>query len=102
MFWIQKTGLNRNNINYKLYYAEYISDISILPTNLKEGKQINGDTVANHKCALGAECFCLEDGTKHVLTTNGWQKVIENNSNNNSLLFTDVATTEEIKEYLNI
>ncbi len=74
MFWIQENGINKNNIGYKLFYAEFESDISILPTNKKVGNQVSGDTVVNKVCALGSECYCIENNILYVLTTSGWIK----------------------------
>ena len=72
MFWIQQTGTNHNNSAYRLFYAETDSDIALLPTNLVEGTQDNGDTVANQICSLGSECLCLSTGELYVLSTSGW------------------------------
>ena len=72
MFWIQKTGTKNDNSAYRLFYAETDSDIDLLPTNLAEGMQTNGDTVANQKCSLGSECLCLSDGLLYVLSSSGW------------------------------
>ena len=72
MFWIQQTGTNHNNSAYRLFYAETDSDIALLPTNLVEGTQDNGDTVANQTCSLGSECLCLSTGELYVLSTSGW------------------------------
>lgn len=74
MFWIQENGLNKNNTGYKLFYAESISDITLLPTHTKEGSQEGYDSTANHKCALGSECYCIENNILYVLTTSGWTK----------------------------
>lgn len=73
MFWIQETGVNKNNYEYRLYYAEEETDIDLLPTNLIEGKQSIGDKSVNKKCALGSECYCIETGDAYVLTSSGWQ-----------------------------
>lgn len=75
MFWIQENGLNKSNTGYKLFYAEFASDISHLPTNKKEGTQSGGDTVSNKICALGSECLCIENANLYTLTTSGWTEV---------------------------
>lgn len=75
MFWIQEMGSKNNNSAYRLFYAEYESDISLLPTSQTQGQQSNGDTVANQKCALGSECLCIDTGDVFVLTTSGWQLI---------------------------
>ena len=75
MFWIQENGLNKNNTGYKLFYAEFTSDISELPTDKKEGTQTSGDTVSNKVCALGSECLCIENANLYILTTSGWTEV---------------------------
>ena len=74
MFWIQENGLNKNNTGYKLFYAEFENDIILLPTNVKDGSQEGHDSTANHKCALGSECYCIENNILYVLTTSGWTK----------------------------
>lgn len=95
MFWIQESGLNKNNPGYKLFYAESFTDISHLPTDKKEGTQTGGDTVSNKICALGSECLCIENSKKYVLTTSGWEecsiKVFD---------VAEVATDEEGNNYL--
>lgn len=75
MFWIQETGINKNNPNYKLFYAESKSDIDNMPTDIKQGTQENGDTVSNHLCSVGSECLCIDEGTLYILTTSGWTEV---------------------------
>lgn len=75
MFWVQENGLNKNNTGYKLFYAELESDIALLPTHSKEGLQDGHDSTANHKCALGSECLCIENSNLYILTTSGWTEV---------------------------
>lgn len=75
MFWVQETATNKNNAGYKLFYAEYLNDIDLMPTNAKKGTQENGDTVANHVCSLGSKCLCLENGNYYILSTSGWFRV---------------------------
>ncbi|RKJ61160.1 hypothetical protein [Roseburia sp. 1XD42-69] len=75
MFWIQEVATNKNNVGYKLFYAETLHDIDLMPTNVKKGIQENGDTVANHICSLGSECLCLENGVRFILSNSGWKKV---------------------------
>ena len=75
MFWIQQTGSNHNNSGYRLFYAELESDLSLMPTNKQEGKQDNGDSIANKKVALGSECLVLETGNLYILSSNGWKGV---------------------------
>lgn len=72
MFWIQQTGTKNNNSAYRLFYAESDDDIDFLPTNLVEGTQDTGDTVANQKCSIGSECLCLSSGLLYVLSSSGW------------------------------
>lgn len=68
MFWIQQTGTNHNNSAYRLFYADYESDVANLPTSQEEGKQTNGDTVANQKTTAGSECLVLESGNLYILS----------------------------------
>lgn len=75
MFWVQETATNKNNAGYKLFYAEALHDIDLMPTNEKKGTQENGDTVANHICSLGSKCLCLENGNYYILSTSGWLRV---------------------------
>lgn len=75
MFWVQETATNKNNAGYKLFYAETLHDIDLMPTNEKKGTQENGDTVANHICSLGSKCLCLENGDYYILSTSGWSRV---------------------------
>lgn len=75
MFWVQETATNKNNAWYKLFYAETLHDIDLMPTNEKKGTQENGDTVANHICSLGSKCLCLENGDYYILSTSGWSRV---------------------------
>lgn len=74
-YWIQETGTNHNNSSYRLFYAETPDDISLMPTNLQDGNQLNGDTVSNQKCSLGSECLCISTGSLYILTNSGWQEV---------------------------
>ncbi len=75
MFWIQETGTKHNYPNYRLFYAEEVSDISKLPTNTTDGTQEGTDTVVNSKCALGSECICIANTTLYILTSKGWKEV---------------------------
>lgn len=75
MFWVQETGINKNKPNYKLFYAETKSDIELMPTNIKQGTQTNGDIVSNQICGLGSECLCIDGGVLYILTTSGWTEV---------------------------
>ena len=75
MFWVQETATNKNNAGYKLFYAETLNDIDLMPTNEKKGTQENGDTVANHICSLGSKCLCLENGDYYILSTSGWSRI---------------------------
>ena len=68
MFWIQQTGTNHNNSAYRLFYADYETDVANLPTSQKNGKQDNGDTVANQKITAGSECLVLESGNLYILS----------------------------------
>lgn len=76
MFWIQETGTNKNNMNYRLIYAEFESDLDRLPTQTDPGNQDNGDTIANKLVSAGSECIVLETGDVYVLgkSTNTWDK----------------------------
>ncbi len=75
MFWIQETGTNKNNPNYKLFYAETKADIDFMPTDKRNGTQNNDDTTSNKTCALGSECLVIDAGSLYILTTSGWQEV---------------------------
>ncbi|MEY8425315.1 hypothetical protein AALB52_21895 [Lachnospiraceae bacterium 38-14] len=83
MYWIQETGTNKNSPGYRLFYAETIQDINLMPTNLKKGSQDNGDTVANQVCSLGSECLCLENSGHYILSNSGWTKIVNNISSGN-------------------
>ena len=72
MFWVQETANRHNNSTYRNFYAEYTDDIDLLPTDKECGKQDNGDSVANHPCALGSECICIESAELYILTRSGW------------------------------
>lgn len=74
MFWIQEVG-KRNNSAYKLYYAEYQTDLDLLPTNTMLGIQTDCNASINDRCALGSECFVIENSSLYILTTNGWRVV---------------------------
>ena len=74
MFWVQESG-NKNNSNYRLFYAEKETDLSLIPTDKVDGSQTNGDTVANKKCALGSEALVLETGSLYILSSEGWKAV---------------------------
>lgn len=72
MFWIQNYGNAQSRNGYRMFYAEKESDIQNLPTNTREGKQDAGETSANEKCAVGSECFCIENKKAYFLKTDGW------------------------------
>lgn len=75
MFWIQQTGTNHNNSNYRLFYVDKEQDINSMPTDKTEGTQDNGDTVANKTVALGSEALVLETGNLYILSSEGWKAV---------------------------
>lgn len=75
MFWIQENGKDKNNRDYRLFYAEFASDLPLLPTDKKEGTQVDGNSSANYKCALGSECLCIENSNLYILTPSGWTEV---------------------------
>lgn len=83
MYWIQEIATNKNNSGYRLFYAEKLIDINLMPTNLKKGIQENGDSVANHLCSLGSECLCLENGERFILSNSGWTKVVNKGTSGN-------------------
>ncbi len=84
MYWVQETATNKNNPGYRLFYAEKLIDINLMPTNLKKGIQENGDSTANHLCSLGSECLCLENGERFILSNSGWTKVINKGTSGNT------------------
>lgn len=76
MFWVQETGTNHNNSTYRLFYADFESDLKNLPTQNKKGTQYNGDTVANQTCSAGSECVVIETGNVYILgkESNTWDR----------------------------
>lgn len=72
MFWIQSCGDVSSRNGYRMFYADKESDIQKLPTNKKEGTQTGGEESANEKCAVGSECFCIENKKAYFLKTDGW------------------------------
>ena len=43
MFWVQETANRHNNSTYRNFYAEYIDDIDLLPTDKEYGKPKHQD-----------------------------------------------------------
>lgn len=97
MFWIQETGNNKNNSNYRLFYADYEDDIFKLPTAQYEGTQENGDSVANHKCAAGSKCFVIENSKSYVLSkeTDKWKEIKTVCSNLDDFINDRIAESNE-------
>lgn len=73
MFWIQDYGTASSRSGYRMFYAQSEGDIDKLPTNLKDGTQTAGEMSANEKCAIGSECFCIENKKAYFLTPDGWE-----------------------------
>lgn len=75
-YWIIEAG-NSNNANYRGFYCDYLSDISKLPTQTKEGAPQEGDTVSSKPCSAGSNCVCLENSNVYVLgkDTDQWKQL---------------------------
>ena len=67
-YWIQETDGNHNLSNYRLFYCDTEIDVDDLPTNKKDGKIQDGDSVSFQKCAYGSECLVLESGNLYILS----------------------------------
>ena len=79
MFWIQYR--KESDPMYRMFYAEYETDLVNLPTQTTEGRQDAGDDVelkaANAICGEGSECLVIEKGDVYILgkSTNTWDKL---------------------------
>lgn len=79
MFWIQDR--KESDPMYRMFYAEYETDLLNLPTMTTEGRQDARDDVelkaANAICGEGSECVVLEKGDVYTLwkSTNTWNKM---------------------------
>lgn len=77
-YWIQEFGgKGQNRSDWRMYHCDYLSDITKLPLNDREGVQQGNDTVSCKKAHYGDQCFCLEDSSVWELgnETNAWKKM---------------------------
>lgn len=77
MFWIQDSNSYGKPKDYKMFYADYESDIDNLPKFGIDGKQESNTTVENHPTGYGSECLVIETGELYILSRddNEWKKV---------------------------
>ena len=79
MFWIQDGKVS--DPMYRMFYAEFESDLLNLPTQTTEGKQddqgIAKLKAANEICGGGSECVVLGKGDVYQLweSTNTWERM---------------------------
>ena len=76
-YWIQYRGTCENSIRNG-YVCETISDISKLPTQNKDGKKQEFDSVSHKCCSYGSEAYVIEDGSRYMLmrTSDTWEKLV--------------------------
>lgn len=76
MYWIAETATSEKNSSaWKGFQCDYLTDISDMPTDKKEGVPQPNDTVVHKKCSLSSECLCLEDSSVWILGSNGWKQI---------------------------
>ena len=79
MFWIQDR--KETDPMYRMFYAEFETDLLNLPNMTTEGRQDDqGDVelkAANAICGEGSECVVLEKGDVYTLwkSTNTWRRM---------------------------
>lgn len=79
MFWIQDR--KDSDPMYRMFYAEFETDLLNLPNMTTEGRQDDqGDVelkAANAICGEGSECVVLEKGDVYTLwkSTNTWRRM---------------------------
>ena len=79
MFWIQDR--KESDPMYRMFYAEFETDLLNLPNMTTEGRQDDqGDVelkAANAICGEGSECVVLEKGDVYTLwkSTNTWRRM---------------------------
>ena len=61
-----------HTLDVSTFYADYIADLSKLPTMTEDGKE---ELKNVNICKVGSNCLCREDGELYFLTgDNTWEK----------------------------
>ena len=73
-YWLNSNAERALN-GQKSYYCDSPEDITDLPTNLNEGKNM-GDSVTHRKCNPGSFCLCIGDSSGWMLDSTGeWKEM---------------------------
>lgn len=96
MFSVIKRFWIKNSFSRVSYLADYVSDISNLPTSVSEGTQEDGSSNVNAVCMPGSTCRVAEDSSVWILNNqNKWVEQ-ETSSGGGSGSTGEEATSDEV------